>query len=68
MFGIVHSETDNQLNEEQGQDEYRNVQVIHSIDTPNLHMCERLRELQPSSGEDTKVKRRVLQLDERSNS
>uniref|UniRef100_K3X675 VWFA domain-containing protein n=1 Tax=Globisporangium ultimum (strain ATCC 200006 / CBS 805.95 / DAOM BR144) TaxID=431595 RepID=K3X675_GLOUD len=59
--GIVaygSEETDNQLNEEQDEDEdgYRNVSILWSIDTPTLHMCERLRKLKPASGaSDTKV-------------
>ncbi|KAH7474886.1 X-ray repair cross-complementing protein 5 [Phytophthora ramorum] len=48
-------DTDNQLNEEQGSDEYRNVQVVNSIDAPTLHMVKRLRELKPSKPEQTKV-------------
>uniref|UniRef100_A0AAV1UEM2 VWFA domain-containing protein n=1 Tax=Peronospora matthiolae TaxID=2874970 RepID=A0AAV1UEM2_9STRA len=48
-------ETDNQLNEEQGEDEYRNVQVVNSIDCPTLHMVKRLRELKPSQREEIKV-------------
>ncbi|EGZ16264.1 hypothetical protein PHYSODRAFT_316299 [Phytophthora sojae] len=56
--GIVaygSEDTDNQLNEEQGESEYRNVQVVNSIDSPTLHMIKRLRELKPSRSEDTKV-------------
>ncbi|KAF4321686.1 hypothetical protein BBO99_00001141 [Phytophthora kernoviae] len=56
--GIVaygSEETDNQLNEEQGEDEYRNVQVVNSIDTVTLQMCEKLRALKPSVSTDTKV-------------
>ncbi|POM77727.1 Hypothetical protein PHPALM_4842, partial [Phytophthora palmivora] len=56
--GIVaygSEETDNQLNEEQGDDNYRNVKVVNSIDSPTLHMVKRLRELQPSKNEETKV-------------
>ncbi|KAF4028831.1 Ku C terminal domain like [Phytophthora infestans] len=56
--GIVaygSEDTDNQLNEEQGQGEYRNVQVVNSIDSPTLHMIKRLRELKPSKSEETKV-------------
>ncbi|TDH67454.1 hypothetical protein CCR75_005968 [Bremia lactucae] len=56
--GIVaygSEETENQLNEEQGEDEYRNVEVVNSIDSPTLHMIKRLRELKPSASEDTKV-------------
>ncbi|KAL3661336.1 hypothetical protein V7S43_013541 [Phytophthora oleae] len=54
--GIVaygSEETDNQLNEEQG--EYCNVQVVNSIDAPTIHMIKRLRDLKPSKSEDTKV-------------
>ncbi|CAI5743114.1 unnamed protein product [Hyaloperonospora brassicae] len=56
--GIVvygSEDTDNQLNEEQGDDEYRNVQVVNSIDSPTLHMVKRLRELKPSQREEVKV-------------
>ncbi|KAG6970164.1 hypothetical protein JG688_00004992 [Phytophthora aleatoria] len=56
--GIVaygSEETDNQLNEEQGEDEYGNVQVVNSIDSPTLHMIKRLRELKPSKSEETKM-------------
>ncbi|KAG1699456.1 hypothetical protein DVH05_012869 [Phytophthora capsici] len=55
-LGIVaygSEETDNQLNEEQG--EYCNVQVVNSIDSPTIHMIKRLRELKSSKSEDTKV-------------
>ncbi|KAF1323366.1 Atp-dependent dna helicase, partial [Globisporangium splendens] len=38
------------------EDGYRNVSILWSIDTPTLHMCERLRELKPASeSSDTKV-------------
>ncbi|KAE9031309.1 hypothetical protein PR003_g10337 [Phytophthora rubi] len=56
--GIVaygSEDTDNQLNEEQGESEYRNVQVVNSIDSPTLHMIKRLRELKPSKSDETKV-------------
>lgn len=54
MYGS--EETDNQLNEEQGADEYRNVAVLWSLDTPTLHMWEKLRALAPAkAGVDTKV-------------
>ena len=52
---LLQLETDNQLNEEQGEDEYRNVQVVNSIDCPTLHMVKRLRELKPSQREEIKV-------------
>ncbi|RLN94823.1 hypothetical protein BBJ28_00011155 [Nothophytophthora sp. Chile5] len=55
--GVPTAETDNQLNEEQGEDEYRNVQVVSSIDTPTLQMCKKLRELKPASGSETKARR-----------
>lgn len=48
-------ETDNQLNEEQGEGEYSNVSVLSSIDIANLQMCEKLRALQPSCRPETKV-------------
>ncbi|ETO68595.1 hypothetical protein F444_14597 [Phytophthora nicotianae P1976] len=56
--GIVaygSEDTDNQLNEEQGEEEYKNVQVVNSIDSPTLHMIKRLRELKPSTSKETKV-------------
>lgn len=52
--GIVvygSEETDNQLNEEQGADEYRNVTVLWSLDTPTLHMWEKLRALAPAKAD-----------------
>lgn len=52
---IVGSETDNQLNEEQGQDEYRNVRVLQSLDTPTIRLCEKLRGLEPSDDPEVKV-------------
>ncbi|KAI9915673.1 hypothetical protein PsorP6_008541 [Peronosclerospora sorghi] len=55
--GIVaygSEETNNQLNEEQGQEEYQNVQVVDSIDCPTLHMIKQLRKLRPSQSEETK--------------
>lgn len=51
----VSAETDNQLNEEQGEGEYSNVSVLSSIDIANLQMCEKLRKLQPSCRPETKV-------------
>lgn len=56
---LAGADTDNQLNEEQGESEYRNVQVVNSIDSPTLHMIKRLRELKPSRSEDTKVRSRI---------
>ncbi|CAH0489472.1 unnamed protein product [Peronospora farinosa] len=55
--GIVvygSEDTDNQLNEEQDEEQYRNVKVVNSIDTPTLQMVKRLRELKPSQSEETK--------------
>jgi ATP-dependent DNA helicase 2 subunit 2 len=52
---LLAAETDNQLNEEQGQDEYRNVEVVYSMDAPTLYMIKRLRQLKPATSEATKV-------------
>lgn len=53
---MATAETDNQLNEEQGADEYRNVAILWSLDTPTLAMWEKLRALQPASADaDVKV-------------
>ena len=49
-------DTDNQLNEEQDEGQYRNVKVVNSIDSPTLQMVKRLRELKPSESEETKVR------------
>lgn len=65
LWGFDNAETDNQLNEEQGQEEYRNVQVLHSIDTPTLRLCEKLHALQPSSDLGVKVIDRDVCLLER---
>ncbi|KUF96044.1 hypothetical protein AM588_10010613 [Phytophthora nicotianae] len=54
-YGSEGMDTDNQLNEEQGEEEYKNVQVVNSIDSPTLHMIKRLRELKPSTSKETKV-------------
>ncbi|UIZ23161.1 hypothetical protein KXD40_004043 [Peronospora effusa] len=57
--GIVvygSEDTDNQLNEEQDEEQYRNVKVVNSIDTPTLQMVKRLRELKPSQSEETKAR------------
>lgn len=51
----MSAETDNQLNEEQGEGEYSNVSVLSSIDIADLQMCEKLRTLQPSCRKETKV-------------
>ncbi|CAH0475370.1 unnamed protein product [Peronospora belbahrii] len=56
--GIViygSEDTDNQLNEEQGEGQYENVQVVNSIDFPTLDMIKRVRELIPSQRKETKV-------------
>ncbi|RLN97043.1 hypothetical protein BBJ28_00010821 [Nothophytophthora sp. Chile5] len=53
---MSRSKTDNQLNEEQGEDEYRNVQVVSSIDTPTIQMCKKLQGLKPASGSETKAR------------
>ncbi|KAJ0393603.1 hypothetical protein P43SY_007645 [Pythium insidiosum] len=53
LFGSA--ETRNDLNAEQGEDEYKNVCVLNDLDTPTLHMCERLRQLQPTTDASVKV-------------
>lgn len=49
-------ETNNQLNEDQGEDEYTNVAVLSDLDTPTLDVCQQLRALKPTNDPNVKVR------------
>ncbi|TMW56844.1 hypothetical protein Poli38472_006854 [Pythium oligandrum] len=53
LFGT--EETSNQLNEDQGEDEYTNVTVLSDIDTPTLSVCEKLQTITPTADPAVKV-------------
>ena len=55
-MNMIMTGTDNQLNDEQGGEEYANVTVLWQMDTPTLTLCDRLRALQATTDPSVKVR------------